>query len=65
MFKPNGVEYYPFYVTRVTECPAILTENGYVSNSEEAKKLATDEFDNSVADKTVEGIFKYLTDISK
>ena len=65
LFKPNGVEYYPFYVTRVTECPAILTENGYVSNSEEAKKLATDEFDNSVADKTVEGILKYLTDNSK
>ena len=25
----RSVKYYPYYVTRVTECPSILTENGF------------------------------------
>lgn len=59
----RSVKYYPYYVTRVTECPSILTENGFVSTASEYEKLITDASNETLAQATVDGIVKYFNSI--
>ncbi len=35
----DGDRYYPFYVARIEDCPAVLIETGYVTNDAECYKL--------------------------
>jgi N-acetylmuramoyl-L-alanine amidase len=48
-----------FYVLRHTKTPAVLVEGGFMSNPREAKKLATDEYRELIADCIAEGILDY------
>ncbi len=59
-----GVLYYPFYVTRFTDCPAILTENGFVTNSSELSLIKTEEFNKNYAKEFTKGIVNYLVSIN-
>ena len=59
----RSVKYYPYYVTRLTECPSILTENGFVSTAIEYEKLITDASNETLAQATVDGIVKYFNSI--
>jgi N-acetylmuramoyl-L-alanine amidase len=43
-----------FYVLRYTSCPAILIEFGFHSNKEEAARMLTDEWVNTVAKSVVD-----------
>ncbi len=63
-FKNNvsrGADFYAFRVTRVEECPAILIEYGFVSNTGECQILQTPQNRDILAAATVEGIKKYVT----
>lgn len=53
------LKYYPFYVTRMTECPSILTENGFMSNDSEVSRLADDKFIAKQAKAIAKGIAEY------
>lgn len=61
----NGIsrtaDFYPFRVTRVEECPAILVEYGFVSNTNECQVLQTAKNRDILAEATVEGIKKYIS----
>lgn len=59
----RGSKWGNFYVMRVSDCPAILTENGFVSNADEYSLLVTDAFNDRAADATVQGIVDYLKSI--
>ncbi len=61
----RGNQWGNFYVMRVSDCPAILTENGFVSNADEYSLLVTDAFNESCADATVDGIVDYLKSIQQ
>jgi len=52
--------FYPFEVTRMEECPAILLEYGYGSNLTECRVLQNDTYQNMFAQATVDGIRDYL-----
>ena len=52
--------FYPFEVTRIEECPAILIEYGYGSNLTECRVLQNDTYQNVLAQATVDGIKDYL-----
>lgn len=54
-----------FYVMRVSDCPAILTENGFMTNADEYSKIITDSFNKQCADATVRGIINYLKSIQQ
>jgi len=54
--KDRGVKQEDFYVIAKTEMPAILVENGFMSNQEEAALLKTDEYRKKCAAAIVEGI---------
>jgi len=45
----RGVKTATFHVIRETRMPAILSENGFMTNRDEAKKLASEEFRDKIA----------------
>ena len=57
----KSIKYYPFYVTRVDNCPSILVESGFMSNDFEGKILADENCRNWIADAITAGIVAYLT----
>ena len=61
----RGVQFYPFYVTRVSCCPSILTENGFVTNSNDLEMIKADSHNEALARHTVEGIIDYFLSIQQ
>ncbi len=59
----RGVQYYPFYVARVSCCPAILTENGFMSNSNDLETIKTDYHNEKLAVAITQGVVNYLKTI--
>lgn len=57
----RGANFYAFRVARVEECPAILIEYGFVSNTDECQVLQTAKNRDLLAAATVEGIKNYLS----
>ena len=56
----RGANFYAFRVVRVEECPSILIEYGFVSNTEECQVLQTAKNRDILAKATVDGIKNYL-----
>ena len=56
----RGADFYAFRVTRVEECPAILIEYGFVSNTSECQVLQTAKNRDILAEATVKGIKNYV-----
>ena len=56
----KSIKYYPFYVTRVDQCPSILVESGFMSNDYEGRILADDNCRYWIADAIASGIVDYL-----
>lgn len=52
----RGANFYAFRVTRVEECPAVLIEYGFVSNTDECQVLQNAKNRDTLAKATVEGI---------
>lgn len=61
--KWSGVKWHYFFLSRCTECPVILTENGFMTNPEEYSQIIDDEFNEKCADAFVDGIFSYFKSI--
>ena len=59
----SGVGWHYFFLGRVTNCPVILSENGYMSNSKEFSKMKSEEFNKQCAIATVKGIVDYFLSI--
>ena len=57
----RAADFYAFRVTRVEECPAILIEYGFVSNTAECQVLQTAKNRDILAQATVDGIKKYIS----
>ena len=51
-----GVMYYPFAVTRGTQCPSVLVEVGYLTNDREALRLADENVRKAFAAAIANGI---------
>lgn len=49
-----------YYLLKRTEVPTIIVECGFLSNREEAELLATEEYQQKVAEAVAEGILTYL-----
>lgn len=59
----RGSQFYPFYVTRVSCCPSILTENGFMSNSSDLEMIKTDWHNEALACSITQGIVNYFASI--
>lgn len=49
-----------YYLLKRTEVPVVIVECGFLSNSEEADKLVTQEYQEKVAQAIVEGLYRYF-----
>ncbi len=58
--QDGGVRYYPFGVTRVEECPAVLVECGYLSNTAECDACFDPVNQDKLAGAICRGIIHYL-----
>ena len=61
--KWSGVKWHYFFLARCTECPSVLTENGYMTNPEEYYQIIDEDFNDKCADALVDGIFAYFKSI--
>lgn len=59
LLRNNGVKTARFYVLKHSHIPAILLENGYISNRVEEMKLKDPEFLEKLAEAVVRGILRY------
>ena len=56
----RGTRFYPFRVTRVQECPAVLIEYGFITNVNDRAALTNSAKQDLLAQATVNGIKDYL-----
>lgn len=56
----KGVRPANFYVLRNSDIPAVLVETGFLSNRDEAARLADDGYQNDVANGICKGIMRYF-----
>ena len=49
-----------YYILKKTEVPVIIVECGFLSNYEEAQKLADENYQRTMADVIKEGILCYM-----
>ena len=59
----GGVRYYPFRVTRIEECPAVLVECGYLSNPTECAYACDDNVNSRMAKAIAQGIEDYFNNL--
>lgn len=59
----GGVRFYPFRVTRLEECPAVLVECGYLSNPTECSMLCNSGVQSNVAGAISGGIADYFNSL--
>jgi N-acetylmuramoyl-L-alanine amidase len=58
--RNRGIKQAPFKVLTGVACPAILIETAFISNPDEEKKLASEEFQTSVAEAIYRGLAQYV-----
>lgn len=57
----RGCRFYPFSVTRIEDCPAVLIEMGFVTNAEEYKTITDSANQQKIAAAIANGIEKYIS----
>ncbi len=57
------VRWHYYYGNRISNCPSILTENGYMSNREDFNDIMDDNVNEKKAQAIADGIFKYFKSI--
>lgn len=57
--KDRGVRQAPFYVLIGARMPSILVETSFITNKEDARKLASDKFQRTIAESIADGVKKY------
>ena len=55
------VKYYPFYVTRVDNCPSVLVETGFLTNYAEGSVLANPSYQHIIGNAVAYGIMDYFS----
>lgn len=58
----DNVQYYPFSVTRVEDCPSVLIEVGYMTNDEECYKLIDPSNQKLLGKAVADGIIRTLSE---
>ena len=59
----RGASFYAFKVSRIEECPSILVEYGFVSNTTECQVLQNSDYQSVLATATVNGIKNYISNV--
>ncbi len=61
--KWSGVKSHVFYMSRMSDCPVVLTENGFMTNKNNFELMIQDEFNDKCAVALANGILEYFKSI--
>lgn len=61
--KPNPLGWHYFYLARMTTCPVVLTENGFISSNIDFPGIADEGINQLKARMIVQGVAEYFTSI--
>ena len=61
--KWSGTKWHYFYTCRQTDCPVVLTENGFITNADEYSDMIRDDFNNECAKALTQGIVDYFKSV--
>lgn len=61
----SGAKWHYFRLSRVSSCPVVLTENGFLTNPKDYKKIKDTNFMNSYIDALSQGIMDYFISIKQ
>ncbi len=61
--KWSGVKWHYFYTARQTDCPVVLTENGFITNADEYSDMIRDDFNSECAKALTQGIVDYFVSV--
>ena len=61
----RGVKRARFWVLRMSDCPAVLVECGFISNAGEEQKLARDDYREQLAEAIASGILQYCRELEE
>lgn len=61
--KYTKLDWHHFYMTRVTYCPSVLTENGYISNYNDRVNIMNDAVNQTKAKAIAQGIANYFLSV--
>lgn len=62
-YKNTKTEWHVFYMSRISNCPVVLTENGFMSNSTDFGNMKKDAWNAKCADAITKGIVDYFLSI--
>lgn len=63
VYTKTSVKWHVFYLSRISDCPVVLTENGFMSNSDDFNNMKSDSWNDKCADAIVEGVVDYFLSI--
>lgn len=62
-YRNSQTKWHVFYMSRISNCPVVLTENGFMSNSEDFENIKNTQWNEKCADAIVKGIVDYFLSI--
>ncbi len=63
--KIEKLSWHYFFLARTTNCPIVLTENGYISNKSDFSTIISEKSNQKKAEAIVQGIADYFMSLSK
>ena len=63
IYKDKTFKWHYYYMSRVSVCPVVLTENGYYSNKYDYNNIIDDKVNTTKAEALTKGIVEYFTSI--
>ncbi len=63
IYGKTELAWHYFYLARVTSCPVVLTENGFISNPNDFAGIADEATNNAKADRITQAIVDYFNSI--
>ena len=63
IYKRNNFKWHYYFMSRVSVCPVVLTENGYMSNRHDYNNIKSSKANNKKATAMVKGIVEYFKSI--
>ncbi len=63
IYKKKTFKWHYYYMSRVSVCPVVLTENGYMSNRYDFNKIKDDDINTKKAKALTKGIVEYFVSI--
>ena len=62
-YTSSSLKWHYFYMSRISDCPVVLTENGFMSNASDFNNMLNGKWNESCADAIVKGIVEYFLNI--